>query len=52
MFADTALAVVEQAGCSLSVPVPKELYAQPGRYDVYLRHDGDESNRLQFVVEP
>ncbi len=36
----------------LTALVPAELYSKPGHYEVYLKHASDESNRLEFVVEP
>ncbi|MCS7312994.1 MAG: hypothetical protein NZ742_08805 [Acidobacteria bacterium] len=36
----------------LTALVPAELYSRPGRYSVYLRNHGGESNRLEFVVVP
>jgi hypothetical protein len=51
MLADRALAVLDDEGCPLTVPVPPELYRDPGRYDVYLQDDSGESNRVQFTVE-
>ena len=50
MFDGTALGAVESAACPLAVSVPAELYDKPGRHDVYLVRDGEESNRLPFVV--
>jgi hypothetical protein len=47
---DTPLAPSVDTGCPLSGIVPRELYSAPGRHEVYLRHDGTESNRLVFVV--
>ncbi len=36
----------------LTALVPAELYSRPGRYEVYLRDQALESNRLEFVVDP
>jgi len=36
----------------LTAIVPPELFAVPGRHEVYLQQGTRESNRLEFVVEP
>jgi hypothetical protein len=46
------LQTVKGEGCLFSAGVPKDLYAKPGTYQVWIRHDGVDSNKKDFVVTP
>jgi hypothetical protein len=51
VLADTPLNTARANERELSAEVPPSLYAQPGRFDAYLKYGDQESNRLEFVVE-
>lgn len=36
----------------LTALIPAELYARPGRYQVHLKNESGESNRIEFEVKP
>ncbi|HEY7066182.1 MAG TPA: hypothetical protein VII06_32215 [Chloroflexota bacterium] len=53
VFDDTPLVTAYGTPQWLSAIVPRELFQQAGRHQIYLRSgEGRESNRLEFVVEP
>jgi hypothetical protein len=52
MFGDTVLNTAYGGPTLVTAIVPAELWARPGHYEVYLKNESGESNRLGFVVEP
>jgi hypothetical protein len=52
IFGNVPLTTTYGGPTLLTAIVPRELYAQPGRYTVHLRNRAGESNRLEFIVEP
>lgn len=52
IFDNTALATTYGNSRWVTALVPKKVYSKPGRYRVFLRSEGGDSNRLEFVVEP
>ena len=52
VFSGTPLKTAYGNSSSISAIVPAELWARPGRYEVYLKNADGESNRLEFIVAP
>jgi hypothetical protein len=53
MWGDTAIRTDYKGPELLTAPVPKNLYAQPGHYQIYLleKKTGIKSNAVVFIVE-
>jgi predicted O-methyltransferase YrrM len=51
VFGTTALETTFGSESLLTAIVPDELLSRPGAYDVFIRQNGVESNRLRFVVD-
>ena len=53
VWGETKLPTFKQAEGVLTAPVPKELYAKPGEYNIYLldTDTGAKSNSVVFTVE-
>lgn len=52
VFAGTELQSVWGQPCVFTATVPPELLAKPGTYQVWVRHNGTDSNKKDFVVTP
>lgn len=52
VFDGTPLTTAFGSSRLLTVALPPDRYAQPGRYVVYLKDGDRESNRVEFVVSP
>jgi len=52
IFDGTPLATDYASDSWLTATVPAALYGRPGRYEVYLKYESSESNRVEFVVDP
>jgi hypothetical protein len=52
VFDNTPLATTYGNSGWVTALVPKNLYAKPGRYRVFLKNEVGDSNQLEFVVEP